>query len=93
MSGAQFDDESGALPGRFIGQSVSGLGDGIGSDRVKSVAGFTLFQMLGKVQGPLAGGSLTNALGTEDAVCRTHEAENPRPGVRSKGHCEETPAV
>ena len=63
VSGAQFDDESGALLDRLIGQGVAGRGEGIGTDRIKSVAGFALFQMLGKVQGPFAGGSLTNARG------------------------------
>jgi hypothetical protein len=32
--GTQVDDKSGALPSRFIGQSLAGLGDGIGIERV-----------------------------------------------------------
>ena len=57
------DDESEALPGRFIGQSLAGFGDGIGIDGVTYVARFALFQMLGKVQHPLAGDSSTAARG------------------------------
>ncbi len=56
-SGDAIDDESGPLPGRFIGQSLAGLGDGIGTDRVTYMTRFTHFQMLGKVQDPLAGDS------------------------------------
>ena len=32
--GTQADDKSGALPSRFIGHSLAGLGDGIGIERV-----------------------------------------------------------
>ena len=59
------DYESGALPSRFIGQSLAGLGDGIGIDRVTHVTRFALFQMLGKVQDPLAGDSPDDAPGAQ----------------------------
>ena len=61
--GAQLDDESGVLPGRFIGQNPAGFGAGIGIDRVTYVTRFTHFGMLGKAQDPIAGDSSTDARG------------------------------
>jgi len=63
LRGTQYNDESGALPSRFIGQSLAGLGNGIGIERVTQVTLGTSFQMLGKVQDPLAGDSSTDARG------------------------------
>ena len=64
----QFDDESGALPGRFIGQRLAGLGDEIGIDRVTHVTRFALFQMLGRVHDPHAGDSSDDAPGGQQTA-------------------------
>ena len=69
------DDESEALPGRFIDQSLAGFGDGIGIDGVTYVARFALFQMLGKVCIPSPETVRPPPEGTEDAVGRAREDE------------------
>lgn len=81
----QYNDESGALPSRFIDQSLAGLGNGIGIERVLQVTLGTPFQMLGMGQDPLPEGSSTDARGHRDAICGAREDENPRRYVRSKG--------
>lgn len=86
--GTQPDDESDAIPGRFIGQNRAGLGDRIGIDRVTYVTRSTHFQMSEKVQDPLARDIRPSPEGTEEAVGRGREAEIPCEDVRSKGHCE-----
>ena len=77
--GTQLDDEFGALPSRFIGQNLAGLGDGIGIDRVTFVTRFAPCQMPGKVQDPLTGDGSTDAPGTEDAECRARENQRSAP--------------
>jgi conjugative relaxase-like TrwC/TraI family protein len=50
--------ESGTPPGRFIGQGLAGLGNGIGIDPGTQVTEEHLFRMLGMVQDPLTGEQL-----------------------------------
>ena len=61
IRGRHYNDESGALPSRFIGQSLAGLDDGIGIDRLTFVTRGTIFRMFGKVQDLLTGDSSTDA--------------------------------
>ena len=83
--GTQLDDESGALPSRFTGQVLAGLGDGIGIDRVTYVTRFAPFQMLGKVQDPLTGDSSTDARGHRIRRIRARESEKSAPGRTPTG--------
>jgi len=57
----QYNEESGALPGRFIGQSLAGMGNESGIERVTQVTLGASLQMLGKVQDPLSGDCSTDA--------------------------------
>jgi conjugative relaxase-like TrwC/TraI family protein len=50
--------ESGTPPGRFIGQGLAGLGNGIGIEPGSQVTEEHLFRMLGMVQDPLTGEQL-----------------------------------
>jgi conjugative relaxase-like TrwC/TraI family protein len=50
--------ESGTPPGRFIGQGLAGLGNGIGIELGTRVTEDHLFRMLGMVQDPLTGEQL-----------------------------------
>ena len=50
--------ESGTPPGRFIGQGLAGLGNGIGIEPDTQVTEEHLFRMLGMVQDPLTGEQL-----------------------------------
>jgi conjugative relaxase-like TrwC/TraI family protein len=50
--------ESGTPPGRFIGQGLAGLGNGIGIEPGTQVTEEHLFRMLGMVQDPLTGEQL-----------------------------------
>jgi conjugative relaxase-like TrwC/TraI family protein len=50
--------ESGTPPGRFIGQGLAGLGNGIGIEAGSQVTEEHLFRMLGMVQDPLTGEQL-----------------------------------
>jgi conjugative relaxase-like TrwC/TraI family protein len=50
--------ESGTPPGRFIGQGLAGLGNGVGIDPGSQVTEEHLFRMLGMVQDPLTGEQL-----------------------------------
>jgi len=64
------------------------LGDVIGIDRVTYVTRFTLFQMLGKVQDPLAGDSSNDAPGAQKtAYAERVKTRISRREVRSKGPC------
>src|SRR5450759_4527947 len=51
----QYYAESGTPPGRFIGQGLAGLGNGIDTEPGTQVTEEHLFRMLGMVQDPLTG--------------------------------------
>ena len=76
---AQLDDESGALPGRFIGQNLAGLGDGIDIERVTIRDPIRPFQMLGTVQDLLAGVSSTDARGQKTPNARAARGRKSAP--------------
>ena len=50
--------ESGTPPGRFIGQGLAGLGNGLGIEAGSQVTEEHLFRMLGMVQDPITGEQL-----------------------------------
>jgi hypothetical protein len=54
----RYDAELGTSPGRFIGQGLAGLGNGIGIRTGTQVTDERLFRVLVMVQDPLAGGQL-----------------------------------
>jgi conjugative relaxase-like TrwC/TraI family protein len=72
--------ESGTPPGRFIGQGLAGLGNGIGTEPGTQVTEEHLFRMLGMVQDPLTG----EQLGRPPRAQKTPYAERVRTRISAE---------
>src|SRR5664280_947128 len=72
--------ESGTPPGRFIGQGLAGLGNGIGIEPGSQVTEEHLFRMLGMVQDPLTG----EPLGRSPRVQKAPYAERVRTRISTE---------